>query len=104
MASFNHRQGRCFACGIPGPPDRTKNFLCGDCAHPEKIIHVCARCHQRTDLKPESATIRTLQEYQPALPDHPGITIVAEMCDTCRKPTESFGRIDFYVLRPSDYH
>lgn len=87
-----------------GPPDRTRDFLCGDCAHPDKIIHVCANCRTRIELRPNSETLRTLREYCPELPDHPGITVVVKGCEQCWESEEPSADIEFYAIRPSEFH
>ena len=78
--------------------------MCGDCVHPEKILYVCTQCHARIELRPESETIRTLQEICAEIPDHPGITLVTEACEDCRDPNAPPGLISCYSLKPSEFH
>ena len=98
------RRGHCFACGVIGPPDRTRDFLCGNCAHPEKIIYICRSCHERKELQVIPETFQMLREHCPTIPERPGITVVVDRCETCRAPDDPDGNVEFYSLQPQEYH
>ena len=88
MAQTGHPPcGRCLACGAEERA-RTENFLCGTCAHLEKIIQFCERCRTHTTLDP--AMLPELQRMLPELhiPNRLGLTLVVDRCKNCERPED----------------
>ena len=79
--------GCCYVCRTEGPVGRTRNFLCGNCAHPGEIRVYCARC--QIISKADEAGAEKLAELLPTdLEPVPGTTIRIDFCSRCRKASE----------------
>jgi Fe2+ or Zn2+ uptake regulation protein len=76
------RRGQCLVCGVEG--QGTKNFLCENCADPEKIIWICVKCGKKVEL-----TEGELEKLYEALkvcgkyPIRKGIVIKDLSCPRC---------------------
>ncbi|MBI4143069.1 hypothetical protein HY480_04305 [Candidatus Uhrbacteria bacterium] len=95
------RRGRCSVCRAFGPVDRTRDFLCDQCADPAKIICTCRGCGGRITLAPESATLAALRTLSPDLPNRLGIAIAVSTCASCRSgDPPPGGQIEFFGIAP----
>jgi len=69
----------CLSCGVVYP--HHEDFLCGECAAPEKIVVTCA-CGRRCELKPKSPACAILAE-QIGLEIVAGMAIHLSGCPSC---------------------
>ncbi|HTK60587.1 MAG TPA: hypothetical protein VL283_05300 [Candidatus Baltobacteraceae bacterium] len=89
-------QGRCWACNSAGPEGRTRNFLCGMCAHPEQIRSFCSACGVRRSYDPEGLA-KLCATYGITQTIGPGTVLRLECCSVCTpKPTRQ--KIEFYSV------
>ncbi|MBU0649457.1 hypothetical protein KJ969_05185 [Patescibacteria group bacterium] len=89
-------KGRCSVCGIQGGGD--KDFLCEDCADPEKIFLACTQCGLFKELD-----IEQLGELQEAsnlkFPVKKGITLKVSSCSRCNPENARAIELTAYALK-----
>lgn len=77
--------GRCEICGKRRK--KAGNYLCGDCADPEKIIWVCGNCGKRRELTPEELEIICTVLFG-RIPDPKGVVVKVSCCKRCQPEKE----------------
>lgn len=73
--------GQCEICGKRRK--KKENYLCGDCADPEKIIWVCRNCGKRRELTLEELEIICTCLYGKS-PDQKGVVVRVSSCSNCQ--------------------
>ncbi len=96
MTSNDHIQGRCWACNAPGPEGTERNFLCGQCAHPEEVRSYCAGCRRRRSYSRTELEL-LCQTYDINQPIEPGIVIVLTHCAHCHQAPAP-QRVEFFSI------
>lgn len=89
--------GQCSVCHIVGPPDRSDDFLCEDCAHPDEIRSFCASCGDRRTLVAEMG-LEWLAVLLPEVPHECGTAIRLERCPACA-PGVGLGVVEVHRIR-----
>lgn len=79
----------CVVCQTPG--QGTKDFLCDNCGHPDKIYLACLGCGKIYCLTPEDLE-RLAKAAHKDIPVMPGITIKTNACSIC-DPDKQIQRI-----------
>jgi hypothetical protein len=74
--------GKCIVCGVEGRG--RKDFLCENCANPEKIIWVCAKCGRKRELTPEELEIICVCFLGKTPNQKGGVIVRVSCCKDCQ--------------------
>lgn len=90
--------GRCEICGKRRK--KKGNYLCSDCADPEKIIWVCGNCKRRKELTPEELEIICTCLYGRSPDAKKGVVVKVSCCDSCQPEENPF--ITVFIIRENN--
>jgi len=74
------QKGRCVVCGVRGRGD--KDFLCENCANPEKNYYACTTCELLEEIDLEQLKLLK-QASELEFPIKGGVTIKVSSCHRC---------------------
>jgi hypothetical protein len=92
------QKGRCWVCHCEAPAERKRNFLCGECAHPDQVRFFCGRCGRRRTHDPAVAA-KLSGFLPPDLELAPGTAVRLPYCPDCSsiRAPEPF-QIEIYAI------